>query len=438
MRFSHRTATVTLLALAPCVVIGQGTSKQSSTTSFTVDGIPVILRQSPATNVVAVNLYLLGGTRQAAVGAPGIEPFLLEVSEHGTARFPKETLRRVMSHLGGEIAAAPSADWTLFGLRGTTAILDSLWTVFADRIMAPRLDAADIELVRAQFLSGLGQQRDDPENLVNYLADSAAFSGHPYSTPVAGTIQSISRLTAADLRKYQETQMVKSRMLLVVVGDVTRDRVERLVHASLGKLPAGTYKWEPPPAIPVRASSITIEQQDLPTNYILGYFSGPMASGREYQALRIATSVLSGRMFAEIRSRQNLTYAVHAPFLDRAATAGGLYVTTVYPDTTLKLMRAAIGELQQELLPAAGLERLVQQFLTEYFLDNETNAAQADFLARAQIYRGDYRTADQFVDELRQVTPEDVRRVAQQYMKNIRFAYVGDPSRLNQSIIKLF
>jgi zinc protease len=143
-------------------------------------------------------------------------------------------------------------------------------------------------------------------------------------------------------------------------------------------------------------------------------------------------------MFSEIRTRQNLTYDVHAPFLDRAATAGGLYVSTASPDTTLKLMYSAVRELQEGLLDPSGLERLEQQFLTEYFLDNETNDAQASFLARAQLYRGDYRVAEKFVDELKSVTPEAVQRVARKYMKNMRFAYVGDPRQLNRSLITRF
>jgi zinc protease len=124
--------------------------------------------------------------------------------------------------------------------------------------------------------------------------------------------------------------------------------------------------------------------------------------------------------------------------VDRAATVGGLYITTAFPDTALKLMHAAIADLQTGMLDPVGLKELEQQFLTEYFLDNETNAAQADFLARSQLYEGDYREADQFVQELKNVTPEAVQRVARRYMKGFRFAYVGDPSKLDPRTIALF
>ena len=71
-----------------------------------------------------------------------------------------------------------------------------------------------------------------------------------------------------------------------------------------------------------------------------------------------------------------------------------MYVTTVAPDQTLHLMRDEIDELQNELVDPAGLRRLVLQFITDYFLKNETNADQANFLARAALYEGDYRAGE--------------------------------------------
>ena len=410
----------------------------SATTSFDVSGVHVILRQNDANNVVAANLYLLGGARQVTEANAGIEPILLDASERGTLHYPKNSLRTAMSRLGSEIVVAPSADWTMMGIRSSTEVFDSTWAIFADRVMHPTLAKSEVALVKAQYLSGIRQRRDDPDALADYLADSITYVGHPYSVSVVGNEKSIQRLDSAALRDYHKSQFVTSRMLLVVVGNIDRTHIERLVNQSIGQLPRGSYKWTEPPRVPEAQTALVVERRTLPTNYILGYYSGPLANGADYQALRVATSVLTGRMFAEIRTRQNLTYDVHAPFVDRAATLGGLYVTTVAPDTALKLMRAAIVDLQTGMLDPLGLKQLEQQFITEYFLDNETNAAQADFLARSQLYEGDYREADRFVDELKSVTPEAVQRVARRYMKGFRFAYVGDPSKLDPRTISLF
>ena len=409
----------------------------SGTTSYEVAGIRVVQRLA-ANDVVAANLYLLGGVRQVTAANAGMEPFLLQLSERGTTGYPKEQLRRTMARLGTTIVVDPAADWTMFGARATVATFDSTWRVLADRLMRPTLDAQDVELVREQFLSGLSQRRDSPEALVNALADSVAFPGHPYAIDPVGTEASLRAITPAALRKFQREQMVKSRMLLVVVGNVPRASVERLVQQTIGALPAGSYAWTAPPPLPTPGPGFVVAAMPAPTNYILGYFAGPPASSADYAALRVATAVLSGRMFNEIRVKRNLTYAVNAPFVERAVAAGGLYVTTVSPDTTLALMRSVVNELKEGTITRYGLEQLVQQFITEYFLDNETNADQADFLAQAQLFRGDWRRADDFVDDLRRVTPQDVRRVANQYIKDVRFAYVGDPARATEGRLKGF
>jgi zinc protease len=210
------------------------------------------------------------------------------------------------------------------------------------------------------------------------------------------------------------------------------------VHETISKLPTGSYRWSPPPPVRNDSRALVVKSEQLPTNYILGYYAGPPASSSDYNALRIATAVLSGRFFTEIRSKRNLSYAVDAPFVERAVATGGVYVTTVAPDQTLRLMRDELDELQNELVDPAGLRRLVLQFITDYFMKNETNADQAVFLARAALYQGDYHAADRFVDDLRRVRPEDVRRVAREYMRNFRFVYIGDPSKLSTAYLNRF
>ena len=410
----------------------------TSTNELTVDGVRVILRRNTATDVIAANLFLLGGVQQLTRETQGIEAFLLAASERGTKRYPKDALRIATNKTGSVISIEPEDDWTVFGLHATRTAFDSSWAIFADRVMNPTLDSADVELVRGQLLAAASQQRLHPDAELRIVADSLMFAGHPYSLSTEGTERSIASISRAALRSYLTTQFVKSRMLLVVVGNVERPHLEQLVAATLARLPAGSYRWTPPPPVQGDRRALVVESQQLPTNYIIGYYAGPSASSSDYNALRIATAVLSGRFFTEIRSKRNLSYAVDAPFVERAVATGGVYVTTVAPDQTLTLMHEEIEELQNQLVDPAGLRRLVLQFITDYFLKNETNADQAAFLARAALYEGDYRAANRFVDDLRRVRPEDVRRVAREYMHNFRFVYIGDPTKLPREYLNRF
>lgn len=408
------------------------------TMKFDVDGVKVILRRNPANEVIAANLYLLGGARQLTTSNAGIEGLLLLASERGTRRFSGASVRQRTATLGSTISIEANDDWSAIGLHAIRSTFDSTWAILADRVMAPTLAPADVELAREQMITGARQRMTQPDDAAEEIADSLLYQQHPYAIPATGTPSSIASITLAQLRAYHVQQFVTSRMLLVVVGNVERAEVERLVRTTIATLPRGSYQWTPPPPPPVSGRALAIDNRPLPTNYVLGYVPGPAATSPDYIALRVATAVLSGRLYTEVRSRRNLSYDVEAQFVERANAVGGLYVTTVDPNAVLRIMRYELSTLQTERVDADNLKRLEQQFITEYFMKNETNADQANVLARAEVFEGDYRAADRFMANLQRVTPEDVQRVARQYLKDFRFAYIGDAAKLDRSLLSQF
>lgn len=425
----HAIAPRTLLAQAPPRVAAVGSAAaDTGTVTYESGGIRVIQRQI-AGDIAVANLYLLGGVRQVTWANAGIEPFFLEATERGTRAYSKDRLRRAMSRLGTGIVTDADPDWSVFGIRATRATFDSTWAIFASRLMQPTLDSSEVELVRQQFLLGVSQRQDSPDALLEYLADSVAFDGHPYAIPTTGTAASLARITLADLRAFQREQVVKSRMLLVVAGDIPRARIERLIALTLARLPAGSYKWTLPDTLPrTKAMAFSVDRP-LPTNYIMGRYAGPKAGTKDYYALRITSAVLAGQLFGEIRSRRNLTYAVDAPFIERAVAAGGFYVTTVQPELTVDIMRQQLAAVRTGMINEDALGRLIQQFLTQFYLDNETNANQADFLARSYLFEGDIRAVAKFEEQLRSVTPLDIQRMAQRFIRDVRWVYIGDGKR---------
>jgi len=408
------------------------------TTKFDVDGVTVILRRNTASEVVAANLYLLGGARQVTPATAGIEALLLLASERGTRRFPGAAVRQRTATLGSTISIEANDDWSAIGFHAIRTTFDSTWAIMADRVMAPTLAPGEVELAREQMIAGARQRATHPDDAAEELADSLLYQQHPYALAATGTTASLAAITVPQLRAYHAQQFVTSRMLLVVVGNVERGEVERLVRSTIATMPRGSYKWSPPPPAGSAGRALAINNRSIPTNYVLGYVPGPVATSRDYVALRVATAVLSGRLYTEVRSRRNLSYDVESQFIERAQGVGGLYVTTVDPNAVLRIMRRELSTLQTETVDPEGLKRLAQQFITEYYLKNETNADQANVLARAEVFAGDYRAADRFMEDLKRVTPEDIRRVAREYLKDFRFAYVGDASKLDRSLLTQF
>jgi zinc protease len=397
----------------------------TSTTEYTVGGVRVIHRQLAAHDVVAVNLYLLGGSAVLDSATAGIEAMLLRASEYGTAGFPGRDARLALGRTGSRIVIAPGPDWTLYGFRGLRADFDSTWAVFADRLMRPSLEPADVEIVRGRMLRALRNAGTHPDAIVRQLAAEKAFAGHPYANDPEGSEASLTGITPDALRAWHAREVTTSRLLLVVVGNVDRARVEAAVGRTLAGLPRGDYAWRSPPAWAPARTTVTAHGRRVPTNYVIGYFGGPTSDSRDYLPFRIATEILGGVAFSDIRT-SGLSYAASAPFLDRAATGGGVYVTTTRPDSAVRIFNNTMTMLKDNVVSRSILQRYYRGFITEYYALNESASAQASFLARHQLLRGDWRLAGRYMEELRGVQGSDIRRVARNYMKNIQYAYVGN------------
>ena len=188
-----------------------------------------------------------------------------------------------------------------------------------------------------------------------------------------------------------------------------------------------------------RQSTLTVINQPLNTNYLFGLFSGPPITSPDYAAFHVATEMLSGDLNSAVREKRSLSYAASAPFYDnRAIALGGVYASSVAPALVVPIVREQIQRCQDTDIELWQLRDYLDNYITDYYLSHETNVEQAAALARAAIYRGDYRLADAEFEAFRNVTVGDVRHAASRYMRHLQFVYLGDPTRLDPKLIKDF
>jgi zinc protease len=445
-----KTPLTTLLLLAICRSAGaaQQTTLDTLTISYEVNGLRVIQRPTPGTSIVSVNLYLLGGTRQLAPATAGIERLAIEAASGGTRRYPGADSRTAFSRTGSQSRVAAGSDWSTVGFAGTGDQFDSTWAVFADRVVAPTLDSSAVATARARLRLEASRRREDPRTLVRIMADSVIFAGHPYALDPNGTPESLDRITMADVRRYVAERFVTSRMLLVIVGTVPREDVERAVAATLGTLPRGSYRWTPPPPLPEhRHPRLTVVDRPLGTTYLVGYFAGPPVTSSDYAAFQVATDLLSANVQRGARLENlafsyglepTVTYSAGGAFYSRAIALGDLNATSDSPSLILPVMRRQMHLEQVEPFKLLPLTDYLNGFTTSHTLSQETNLRQADALARNEIYWGDYRRGDAEFEAFRHVTAGQVQAAARYYMRNIQFVYLGNAAYLDQSLIEGF
>lgn len=336
--------------------------------------------------------------------------------------------------MGTSIGSGVNYDYSALTLATTRANFDRSWEIFTDVALRPGFTEEDFTLVRNQQLTGLREETTTPDALLESLQADIAYAGHPYLNRPQGTLETVGRLTLDDLRRYHAGAMQTSRLMLVIVGDLDPAQVRARLAASFGQLPRGTYRTEATPALRFDASTVEVTTRALPTNYVQGVFAAPALTSPDIYPMRIATSILREQVFEEVRNRRNLSYAPSVFLRSQAANVGGLYVTSTDANQAVSVMLDEVARLQQNQITTQAVSAIAAQYLTDYYMTQETNAAQAGELAMYELVGGGWRNSTEIITRLRAVTPQDVQRVAREYMRNIRFVVVGDPAQIDRRI----
>jgi len=407
-------------------------AKQAALVSeFDVNGLKVLLKRREGSLTVAAGLFVRGGSANINAQNAGIESLMLSVATEASANFPRAKMRSELSRMGTVIGSSSNNDYSVLSLACTRMYFDRSWQIFTDVAMRPSFTNEDVSLVQKRMVVSLSDDTDNPDVYLQKLQERVAYAGHPYLNSTNGTPETVAKLTPDDLRRYHTQVMETSRLLLVIVGDLNPTEVRTLLTDSFGKLPRGTYKPAAVPQLSFDKSTVEVTPRELPTNYVQGLFTAPSLTSPDIYAMRIASSLLRDRVFEEVRVRRNLSYAPDAFLRTQSANVGGLYVTAVNANESIRVMLKEITRLQTELVGADDIHAVIAQYLTTYYLGQETNAAQAGELAQYELIGGGWRNSVDFLEKLSAVTPGDIQRVSQKYMRNIRFVVLGNPQSVD-------
>ena len=410
-------------------------AKQAALVSeIDVNGLKVLLKRREGSLTVAAGLFIRGGSTNINAQNAGIESLMLSVATEATTNFPRAKMRTELSRMGTVVGSSSNNDYSVLSLGTTRMHFDRSWQIFTDVALRPSFTTEDVSLVQKRMVVSLSDDTDSPDVYLQRLQDRVAYAGHPYLNSTTGTPESIAKLTPDDRRRYHTKVMETSRLLLVIVGDLKPADVQKLLADSLGKLPRGNYKPEELPALSFPKSTVEITPRELRTNYVQGLFTAPSLISPDIYAMRVASSMLRDRVFEEVRVKRNLSYAPDAFLRTQAANVGGLYVTAVDANQSIRVMLAEIARLQSEPVSNDDIHAVIAQYLTTYYLGQETNAAQAGELAQYELIGGGWRNSVDFLEKLSAVTPADIQRVAQKYMRNIRFVVLGNPQSVDPAV----
>jgi predicted Zn-dependent peptidase len=386
----------------------------------------IVLESSTIPNA---NMYTFWkvGSRNEAPGTTGLSHFFEHMMFNGSKHFGPKMFDRTMEANGGSNNASTSKDLTIYTDWFPAAALETIFTLEADRIahlsVDPKMVASERGVVLSERSTGL--ENSNVRLLMQEIC-GVAFQAHPYSWPVIGHESDIKAWTQDDLNRYFNVYYAPNNAVVVIVGDVKADQVQKLATRYFGAIP---QRAAPPAVRTVEPEQkgerrLFVAKESASTPNLMVAWKVPAVSDPDYYALEVLQSILAegktSRLYRALVDQQ-LATSVAAMSMD-GFDPGLLYLYSVAAANVapLQLERALLAEvdrLVKDGVTEEELQKVKNQKLVGIYRDLETINGKARQLGVNEVMFGDYRKMFDTPARYKALTTADIQRVAAKYLK---------------------
>lgn len=382
-----------------------------------------VRRVGPAP-VAALRVWLGGGERHAE--RPG--QFLLagRMLDEGTARRSWQRIAIDAEERGISLAASCGYEVMGLGLDGPVDEVERMIDWAAEMTFEPCFDPDRWQWQRQLALAELKAVEDEPEAIAGWAFLRQLYGEHPRGRPLAGTAETLARLTVGDSRESHRRALA-SGLVVALAGTVDEERMsERLARAfhAIRQLPADAPR-EPPAA----SGGVRRQQVDLPGEQAHLFLGQPTVSRGhpDLPALELSAVVLgagaglAGRIPDLLRERLGLAYTTTVETAGGASADRGrltLYAATGV-DRLEQAETAMRDELERFVVEGASAEELsmARSFLEGQELFRRETARQwADLLAEAEHTGIPIDSPTWAAERWASVTLDDLRLAAERWL----------------------
>ncbi|MBD0305632.1 MAG: insulinase family protein [Nitrospiraceae bacterium] len=267
---------------------------------------------------------------------------------------------------------------------------------------------------------------DSPSGLLYEAFTAAAFQAHPYGFPTIGWSSDIQSLTPAETEQFFRTYYGPANAVVAIVGDINPPDVIALIERTFGAIAA----TPPPPSVvtiePTQRGERRVEVEfDAEPVVLIGYHKPALGHPDDY-VFDVIDSVLSegrtSRLYTRLVRETRVAASVDTISSFPGSRAPNLFVisaTPLAPHTTRDVETAVEQELDRlktEPVTAPELEKVLNNLDAELLRSLRSNSGLASQLAFFQTIAKDWRYLLTARDRIAAVSPEDIQRVAGQYL----------------------
>ena len=403
-------------------------------TKTLANGLVVHVFEDHDLPAVYYRMLVKTGASNEAAEKSGLASLTAEVMRKGTKTLSSQELAEKVDFLGADLEASADRDYSTLVAQSRTQDKDVILGLMADMVLHPAFSQDEVDRAKSQAQAAIRQSRDDPGTVADEHLASLIHGSHPYARPVSGDEHSVGGLTRQDLVDFHATYWRPNNAVLAIAGDVNAEETFAAIEKAFGGWEKKDVPGRPTTASPdLKGNRVRLlDKPDLTQSQVrIGYVGLPRSTS-DYYAIQLMNYVLGGggfasRLTAEVRSKMGLTYDISTSFT-YGIDPGSFVIETFTKNATVKQAIDATfdvlkryrdqGPTADELTKAKSFYLGAFPFLFQSPGDVARQWLVAEFYGLGDDYFDKYR------DRLRAVTADDVKRVAQKYLRTEPVALV--------------
>src|SRR6266478_1524942 len=279
-------------------------------------GIEAWFVQDATVPLIAMEYAFGGGATQDPAAKPGVGNLVADLLDEGSGDLDSKTFHERLDRRAIELSFSSTRDYFRGSLRMLKDNRDEAFDLLRMSLTSAHFDHTDVERIRAQVISGLRRDTSNPSALASRKFLEVAFGDHPYGRQSTGTLDSVPKIDAADLKDYVGRVLAKDTLRIAVVGDVEADTLGKLLDQTVGALPAQASLTAIADIVAAKPPQRAFIPLDVPQTVVTCGGPGIKRNDPAFMAGYVVNHILGGgglssRLYREVREKRGLAYSVY-------------------------------------------------------------------------------------------------------------------------------
>lgn len=408
---------------------GLAASAAEDVKQFTLkNGMKVMVLEDDSIPNANMYLFWRAGSRNESPGITGLSHFFEHMMFNGSKNYGPKMFDRTMEAAGGSNNAYTTENSTVYTDWFPADALELMFKLEADRIQYLDINPKVVESERGVVTSerSTGLENSNFRTIWEEVKGSA-FRAHPYSWSVIGHESDIANWSLQDLKDYHKTYYAPNNAIVVIVGAVKLDQVQALAKQYFEPIPAQAPPREIHTIEPEQKGErrVYVRKESVSSPNILMAFHIPETQHEDYYALAVLSDILasgnSSRLMQSLVFEQQLATSLFS-YMPMSIDPNLFYLYAVASQgvTAQSLEKAMILELNKiakDGITKNELQKVKNRRSVDFYREMATINGKANTIGTYEFYFGDYQLLFDAPEKFAQVTVDDVKRVAKQYLR---------------------